>query len=98
MIERHVYVKLESEHATAEGRQAIVERTQELASIPGVVSVRVGLPADDASLAAWDACLVITFESIDAVEPYRVHPIHQAYLDDFLNPRAEVKKAWNFEV
>lgn len=98
MIERHVYVKFKAEHAGAGAQQATVERTRELASIPGVTSVRVGLPADDDSRAAWDVCLVLTFDSIDAVEPYRVHPIHQAYLDDFLNPRAEVKKAWNFEV
>ena len=98
MIERHVYVKLKDEHATDEARSQAVERTRELASIPGVLSVSVGTPADLSSLAAWDFCIRLEFESIEAVEAYRVHPDHQRYLDEFLAPRADVRKAWNFEV
>ena len=98
MIERHVYVKLNDEHATDESRAQAVERSRELASIPGVLSVSVGTPADLSSLAAWDFCIRLEFESIEAVEAYRIHPDHQRYLEEFLDPRTTVKKAWNFEV
>ncbi|MDD9934949.1 MAG: Dabb family protein [Myxococcales bacterium] len=98
MVERHVYVKFKSDYANPASREEAAVRSRALSEIPGVTSVRVGIPADESSLAAWDMCIALTFDSLDAVEPYRVHPDHQAFLDDFLNPRAEVKKAWNFEV
>lgn len=96
MIARTVFVKLKDAHATPEGRAAIRDRTlADFPKIPGVVDVSVGMPADEGA-EVWDLCLIVRFASYDDVEPYRVHPIHVAYLDEVLNPRAEVKKAWNF--
>ena len=97
MIERKVFVKLKDAYANPQGRIEVRDRTlADFPNIPGVVDVAVGIPADDHALAAWDVCLVIRFDRYEDVAPYSVHPIHVAYLDDFLNPRAEVKKAWNF--
>ena len=35
--------------------------------------------------------------SLEDVDPYREHPVHRSYVDDFLKPRLAVLKAWNFE-
>jgi len=97
MIERHVYIKLNDDLAQEQGRAEVAAKSRELATIPGVLRLDVGLPADPASLAAWDLCLRLEFESLEAVEAYRVHPDHVRYLD-FLATRAAARKAWNFRV
>jgi len=97
MIERHVYVKLKPEHAARKLEVADAGR-RELPKVPGVVGVRVGLPADVPSAAAWDVTFTVLFERIEDVEPYRVHPTHLAFVRASLDPYAVVKKAWNFSV
>ena len=97
MITRTVLVKLIDEWSTPAGRAAVATHSAEaLSAIPGVASAEALVPADDASLASWDVMFTVRFESMAAVEPYRVHPLHTAFLNDYLNPKAEVKKAWNW--
>ncbi len=76
----------------------IDEARRALACIPSIASFEVGAPADAHAEAAWDICLRVRFASIDDVEPYRLHPAHRAFVDEFLKPRVEVIKAWNFLV
>ena len=97
MITRTVLVKLIDEWSPPAGRAAVATHSAEaLSAIPGVASAEALVPADDASLASWDVMFTVRFESMAAVEPYRVHPLHTAFLNDYLNPKAEVKKAWNW--
>ena len=97
MITRTVLVKLNDEWSSVEGRAEIAAYSEQaLADIPGVVSAQALVPSDDASLASWDLIFLVQFASMDDVEPYRVHPLHTAYLSDYLNPKAAVKKAWNW--
>ena len=97
MITRTVLVKLIDEWATPAGRTAVATHSAEaLSAIPGVASAEALVPADDASLASWDVMFTVRFDSMAAVEPYRLHPLHTAFLNDYLNPKAEVKKAWNW--
>ena len=97
MITRTVLVKLIDEWATPSGRAAVATHAAEaLSAIPGVASAEALVPADEASLASWDVMFTVRFDSISAVDPYRVHPLHTAFLNDYLNPKAEVKKAWNW--
>ena len=42
--------------------------------------------------------MIERYISMADIEPYRVHPDHRAYVDEFLKPRMEIIKAWNFEV
>jgi len=99
MILRTVYVKLEESLCTPAGRRAFAAHSQSvLASIPGVLSAECGPAADPTSEAAWDVTLQIRFADMEAVEVYRVHPIHLAYLADYLGPKAVFKKVWNFEI
>ena len=96
MIERIVLVKLNDD--AVPDRRVIATYSEELlARIPGVVDVHVGQPADDRSAAAWDLALVLRFELVEDLAPYAVHPDHRAYVDDYLRPRMEAIKAWNFE-
>ncbi|WP_428261183.1 Dabb family protein [Haliangium sp.] len=97
MVERYVFIRLKKEHAHE--RQLVVsEARRVLVTIPRVASVEVGTPADDHALDAWDVSLRIRFDSIYDVEPYRVHPTHRRFVDEFLKPRIDVVKAWNFDV
>ncbi|RMH36529.1 MAG: Dabb family protein [Deltaproteobacteria bacterium] len=99
MIERYVFIKLSDAHATDAGRAEVIAKTRDaLAAIPGVQGVTVGAPADEASRASWDVSIAVRFARLEDVATYRDHPAHRAYVDEFLAPRAEVIKAWNFEV
>jgi hypothetical protein len=97
MIERIVLVKLTDK--AAKNRQAIVDYSLAVLNrIPGVADVHIGQAADHASAAAWDLALVLRFESANDLDPYRLHPDHRAYVDNYLKPRMESIKAWNFEI
>jgi len=39
----------------------------------------------------------VEFNDLEDVEVYRVHPDHIRFLEEHLNPKAEVKKVWNWE-
>jgi hypothetical protein len=95
MIERIVLVKLNPDRAVDEVADHSLEV---LRALPGVRDVHVGVAADDRSSEAWDLSLVLRFESLDDVETYRVHPDHRGYVEEYLKPRMQVIKAWNFEV
>jgi hypothetical protein len=97
-IDRYVFVKLAAEYSTPGARQEVAAHTREaLVAVPGLQGVRVGVPADAAATASWDLSIVATFERIEDVAPYLVHPLHRAYVDEYLAPRTVVIKAWNFD-
>jgi hypothetical protein len=99
VIKRIVMLKLEKALSTAEGRAEVTSTSLSiLRGIPGVVHVSVGSAADHASESAWDVCLVLDFESLDELEPFRVNPEHRAYVDDYLRPKLKALAAWNFEI
>lgn len=97
MIERVVLIKLKQEFAAPDGRREVASYTREaLSGVPGARQVSVGLPADERSEEDWDLCINVRFDSLADVEPYRDHPRHRAYVDEYLRPKLEVLKAWNF--
>jgi hypothetical protein len=99
VIERIVLLKVRDDLANAASRQEMaVYSGKVLRSIPGVVDAKVGVPADEAAEGSWDLRLAIYFDSYSDVEPYRVHPIHVDYVENFLKPRVTFRKAWNFEI
>jgi stress responsive alpha/beta barrel protein len=99
VIDRVVILKLHPEHANPAGRAAIAERCLEvLRPLDGVLGVTVGVPADEASERSWDVSITVRFASMEDLEGYRANPVHRRFVDDWLSPRTEVKKAWNFTV
>lgn len=99
MIERHHFLRLREAFQSPAGRRETAQRiSQNLSNLPGVLSLRTGLPADEEAGAAWDLSLTICFESLADVEAYRAHPDHRRFVDEYLAPRLADKKIWNFEV
>lgn len=98
MIERYVFVKLKEEYATEQSLATIRGRSETLRTIPGVLGLVIGTPADPGAKSAWDLSLVVRFATLADVQRYLVDPIHGAYYEGFLRTRVEVIKAWNFEV
>lgn len=94
MIERHVYLRLKdrADRARVEERALAV-----LPTIAGVRGVLVGIPADEAS-DVWDVALTVRFAALDDVAAYLADPVHRAFVAEELEPRVEVRKAWNFTV
>ena len=68
-----------------------------LRAIPQVRAVSVGVPADEHALSAWDLSLVVNLESLADVQPYMDDAGHQRFTLEYLRPKVEVVKHWNFE-
>lgn len=98
MIQRHVYLRLAHTHSGANSVSEVAQRSRKLAEIPEVKRVQIGMPVDDVSCTAWELCLILDFDSMADIEAYIEHPLHRAYVDEYLKPRLQVIKAWNFEV
>lgn len=97
MIERYVYIRLHKEYA--EERIAIAAHTRAvLARLPGVVQFAVGTPADTHSENAWDLSIAVRFSELTDIEAFRTHPDHRQLIDEYLQPRMHVIKAWNFQL
>jgi hypothetical protein len=96
MVDRVVLIKLKDECADDAGRAEVADRSREvLPGLPGVRRVRVGQPVSGKD---WDIYLNVRFDAAEDIPAYAEHPDHRAYVDEFLRPRLEVIKAWNFEV
>jgi hypothetical protein len=99
MIERIILIKLNETHSTPAGRAEVAAETrQAFKNLPGVVRCAVGLPADAHATKGWDLSIVLGFNSLNDVDIYRDDPLHRAFVDDYLQSRMVVIKAWNFEV
>ncbi len=97
MITRYVFVRLLPDHQGE--ASAIAAYTREaLSGLPQIRSLEVGRPADAHAAKGWDLSIAVTFDDLEAVEAYRIHPVHRAYVDDYLKPRMKVIKAWNFDL
>jgi hypothetical protein len=99
VFDRVVLVKLKKEHANPGARAEIAARAlADLGGLPGVVSVTAGGPGDAACEASWDVNITVRCATLDDFAAYRAHPDHRRFADEYLAPRAEVRKAWTFAV
>ena len=97
MIRRFVFFRFAEAYRGAEHMAEALRRTHRvLREVPGVSSYEIGTPADPQAMAAWDMSITVTFADLPSVKAYIVHPLHRSYVDDFIKPRLEVLKAWNF--
>jgi hypothetical protein len=98
VIERVVLIKLKPEYATDEQRAAVAEATSTtLPGAQGVRALRVCTAADSRTRREWDVCIEVVLDDLDAVERYRVDPVHRAYSDVFLRPMLARIRVYNFE-
>jgi hypothetical protein len=72
----------------------LTEARTRLVQIPGVSHLRVGKPllAD----AEWAICLSMEFEDEKALQAYRVHPIHVAYIKENLDGQVTHRLALDY--
>ncbi|MFM8411463.1 MAG: hypothetical protein ACKOCT_14450 [Alphaproteobacteria bacterium] len=81
MVERIAILKLLPPHATPEGRAEVARLALEaLRPLPGVVTLTVGVPADDASLASWDVMVTVrcaTMADLGLPGPPGPPPLHR---------------------
>ncbi len=97
MVERYVFIKLKDKYSNKKGRAEVVSEAKSvLPGIPGVVDFSVGKPGDKHAKAAWDVSLRLRFLELEDVNPYKKHEDHRYFVDEFLEPRMKVIKAWNF--
>lgn len=98
MIERTVLVKLRESYAGEAERREIASHSREaLSRVPGVTGVTVAVAADEKTSGSWDLVMTVRFAALENVSTYGAHPLHRTYVDDYLRPRMETIKAWNFE-
>jgi hypothetical protein len=98
VIDRYCFIRLADAHATAEGRaEALAVVRRDLASVPGLLRLTVGTPADD-SAARWDLSIVARFASLAELTAAMSGPAWAAVLDAWLPARAVVIKSWSFDV
>ncbi len=86
-----------SEKEKAEIKKGIKEGLEGLkGKIDGLVDIKVyteGLPSSNA-----DLMLDSTFESVEALKGYAVHPEHVAVADGFVRPYTAVRSCLDFEI
>ena len=99
MIERYVLLKLRDEFTSTEARRAVAEHSKKvLTALPQVLDVRVGISTDIDPGSDWDLSLAVRLESQDDLAPYSADPQHRAYVDEYLKPKLESIRAWNFTI
>lgn len=88
----HVVIFWLKKPGDAEDRAALIEVSKTLKTIPGVVSVSVGLPvASERSVVddSFDVAATIVFENEAAEKNYQTHPVHIKAKDEVLKSLVE---------
>jgi hypothetical protein len=93
MLERIMLWKL-SDPAWRNEAAALAQRA--LAELPGLRSLSVGLPADEAAERSWDLSVVMAFAGPAALQEALASAAFRSFLDQDMAGRYEVMKAWSF--
>ena len=83
----------------ADHRRTIIDETERLASIPGVLSLSVGpcIPSERAIVdSSFDVALTMTFPSVEAMNRYTAHPLHRRMVEEKLMPLVKKIKVFDF--
>ncbi len=95
MIDRFVLFRL---HASPQGRDGAIAHVREvLGGAAEALSVTFGTPADE-SAKKWDVAVVIRCADLASLGTLLARPAVRHLFHDWLPARAEVIKAWSFEV
>jgi hypothetical protein len=95
VIERIVLLKLKPDFVAEVS--AICARTEEaLTGLPQVRAITASPAAEERTAGAWDLCIRLRFDSLNDVAAYLPDPAHRLLVDEYLLPRVEKLKAFNF--
>ncbi|MBD3408938.1 MAG: hypothetical protein GF419_01905 [Ignavibacteriales bacterium] len=89
MVRRVVLLKLKPETSVDEATR---ESKRALTPLPGVLSVKTGAVPDDDD---YNFAITLDFDDLDTVAAYVPHPDHRKFVDEYLLPRSEARKAFN---
>ena len=96
---RHIVLCWLKEPGSEAARRKLIEATEALGDLPGVVAVAAGVPlgsdrpvVDD----SFDVGIVFTFEDTEALAAYQVHPRHREAVEKVLQPLVERIVVYDF--
>jgi hypothetical protein len=95
----HIVIVWLQEPGNAQQRTNIIEESQALTAIPGVLSLKSGsvVKSERAIVdSSFDVALVISLESQAALDAYLVHPIHVKLVEETLKPLVERIQVYDF--
>ena len=100
MVKHVILWKLKEEYSENEKaniKQGIKDGLERLfGKIPGLVEIKVHTNGLQTSTA--DLMLDSTFESVDALKGYSVHPAHVAAANTFVRPYTAVRSCLDYEI
>ncbi len=95
----HIVIVWLKEPGKLAARERIIEASEVLTAIPGVVSLKSGRvvaserPIVDSS---FDVALIITLENESALQAYLTHPLHVTLVEETLKPLVERIQVYDF--
>ena len=98
---KHVILWTLKDELSAEEKMTIKQGIKEgleglKGKVPGIVDIKVNIDGLESSNA--DLMLDSTFESVDALKGYSVHPEHVAVADSKVRPYTKIRSCLDFEV
>lgn len=94
MVERIMLFKL-SDPATREDVAQVTLRA--LSNLADIEELSVGVPAEAASEKSWDLSVVLGVANLALLNSVLESHAYRSYLEDTMQGRYEVMKAWTFE-
>ena len=95
----HVVIVWLKDPGNPAAQNRIIDASQVLTSIPGVLSLRAGTAvASNRSIvdSSFDVALVISFSDRAALDSYLTHPLHIQLVEDTLKPLVERILVYDF--
>jgi hypothetical protein len=95
----HIVIVWLKEPGNRAARARIIEASEVLTAIPGVVSLRSGsVVASDRPIvdSSFDVALIITLESETALQAYLTHPLHLTLVEETLKPLVNRIQVYDF--
>ena len=95
----HIVVVWLKEPGNAAHRQTILEQSEVLRRIPGVLSLKSGtvIPSERAIVdSSFDVALIVSFADQAAMDAYLVHPTHVQLVNETLRPLVAKIRVFDF--
>jgi len=94
MLQHIVLFKTRPDLPPERFQRILTDARTRLVQIPGVSHLRAGKPLLPG--AEWAICLSMEFEDEKALQAYRVHPIHVAYIKENLDGQVTERMALDY--
>jgi hypothetical protein len=96
MICHVVLIRLKEGVSESDASNLLERAKMLLGPIPGVRDLRVGRGLGKKAEVSYPFALVMEFEDENALEAYQVHPDHQTFVRDVVDPLQDDKKVYDY--